>query len=126
MQYKMIERSITKDVRPNSDYYGGETQTASKEISFSTLSDVAVKVKLEQGNEYVDSNELVAKKAQELFPEKVKAAKIENSEIASFATSLAEGMKKPVKKALGIADEKKIRKPKEVTEKVTKAPKKKM
>lgn len=124
MQYKMIERSITKGVKPNSDYYGGETQTASKEISFSTLSDVAVKVKLEEGNAYVDSNEVVAKKAQELFPEK--AAKIENPEITAFAASLAEGMKKPVKKALGIADEKKIRKPKEVTEKVTKAPKKKM
>ena len=119
MQYKMIERSITKDVRPNSDYYGGETQTASKEISFSTLSDVTVKVKLEEGNNYVDSSELVAKLAQELFP--VKAAKIESTETVPLAEKF-----KPIKKALGIADEKKIGKPKGVTEKVTKAPKKKV
>ena len=128
MQYKMIERSITKNVQNDSDWYGGETKTASKEIDFGTLANVVVKVKMEEGREFVNVKELVEATAAELFPEKSKTIKMENSEVTDFGKSLAKGMAEPqaVKKTLGIADEKKIRKPKDVVDKVVKTPRKKM
>lgn len=123
MQYKMIERAITRDIKSDKDWYGGETQEASKQISFSTLSDVAVNVKLEEGNDYINSDEFIVQKAYVLFPEPIQ----ENKQDVTYLNNEVEQEKKTVKKSLGIVDEKKIKKPRDVIEKVApKALKKKM
>lgn len=121
IQYKMIERSVSKYIKNNSDFYGGETKTAFKEISFSALSFVAVKVKLEEGNEYINTDEFIVQKAYVLFPEPPQ----ENKQDVTYLNNEVEQEKNTVKKFLGIADEKKIRKPKGIIEKPVKPPKKK-
>lgn len=107
MQYKMIDKAITKGIKRDTDYYGGQTQTAYKKIDFETLADIILKIKMEEVKEFANIDEYINYKINEVFPKKQEK-------------NVEDSLGIPVKKSLGIADEKRIKIPKKQKELIKK------